>query len=94
MGSTIPKDPDVGKPVTRGYRERYEWTSQFQGAEMIATSGASRARTVTSSQAVAGPRAKARANGCFESQILPIEAPVPDDAGAPAETGRRRRGAA
>src|SRR5438552_9719889 len=36
MGSTIPKDPDVGKPVNRHYFEHYEYTSQFEGAERIA----------------------------------------------------------
>ena len=57
MGATIPKDPDVGKPVTRAYRERYEWTSQFQGAEMIAGQwGITRETVRRVREAVAGPR--------------------------------------
>ena len=36
MGATVPKDPFVGKPITRKYWEHYENTSQFEGAERIA----------------------------------------------------------
>src|SRR4051794_2908056 len=36
MGSTIPKDPDVGRPVNRNYWEHYEFTTQFEGAERMA----------------------------------------------------------
>ena len=36
MGSTIPKDPFVGKPVNKSYWEHHELTSQFEGAERIA----------------------------------------------------------
>jgi acetyl-CoA C-acetyltransferase len=83
MGSTIPKDPDVGKPVTRAYRERYEWTSQFQGAEMIAQQwGITREACDEFGKLSQDRAAKARANGHFETQLLPIEAPVPGDADA------------
>ena len=44
MGSTIPKDPNVGKPVNKNYWAHYEFTSQFEGAERIAeTRGLTRA---------------------------------------------------
>ncbi len=46
MGSTIPKDPYVGKPLSRRYRDHYEATSQFEGAERIAESVAHHARAV------------------------------------------------
>jgi acetyl-CoA C-acetyltransferase len=84
MGSSIPKNPDVGKPVTRGYRERYEWTSQFQGAELIAKQwGITREDCDEFGKRSQDRAAKARANGVFESQIVPIDAPVPgDDGGA------------
>src|SRR5688572_21373465 len=36
MGSTTPKDPDVGKPVNKNYWKSHEFTSQFEGAERIA----------------------------------------------------------
>ena len=36
MGATIPKEPATGVPVNKNYRENYEWTSQFDGAERIA----------------------------------------------------------
>ena len=57
MGSTVPKDPFVGKPINRNYWEHYENTVQFEGAERIAeklVAHPRRARRVR--QAVAGPR--------------------------------------
>jgi acetyl-CoA C-acetyltransferase len=36
MGSTVPKDPNVGKPVNKNYWQQHELTSQFEGAERIA----------------------------------------------------------
>jgi acetyl-CoA C-acetyltransferase len=36
MGSTVPKDPEVGRPINRNYWAHYEATSQFEGAERIA----------------------------------------------------------
>jgi acetyl-CoA C-acetyltransferase len=83
MGATIPKDPDVGKPVTRGYRERYEWTSQFQGAELIAKQwGITREDCDEFGKQSQDRAAKARANGAFETQLVAIEAPVPGEEGA------------
>src|SRR4051812_46607528 len=32
MGATVPRDPDVGRPINRNYWEHYEYTSQFEGA--------------------------------------------------------------
>ena len=37
MGSSVPKDPFVGKPINKHYWEHYENTSQFEGAERIAS---------------------------------------------------------
>lgn len=36
MGSTAPRDPDVGKAVNRRYWARYELTTQFEAAERLA----------------------------------------------------------
>ncbi len=57
MGSSVPKDPFVGKPINRKYWEHYENTSQFEGAERIAEKfGVTRERARRVRQAVAGPR--------------------------------------
>jgi acetyl-CoA C-acetyltransferase len=88
MGSTIPKDPAVGVPVNKNYWSHYEWTSQFEGAERIARQwGISRSDTdafgkLSQDRAAAAWDAKA-----FDSQIVPIEAPVGFENGKPtAET--------
>ncbi|MCU0273315.1 MAG: steroid 3-ketoacyl-CoA thiolase [Acidimicrobiales bacterium] len=71
-----------GKPVTRKYWEQHEFTSQFEGAERIATKyGISRADTDG-----LGLESQRRARvavdeGRFETQILPIEAAVVDEHG-------------
>ncbi|HEX7097007.1 MAG TPA: acetyl-CoA C-acyltransferase, partial [Acidimicrobiales bacterium] len=78
MGSNVPKDPFVGKPVTRAYWAHYEWTSQFEGAERIAEKWG-----ITREQAdVFGKQSQDRAiaawaEGRFDSQIVPVEAPLP-----------------
>jgi acetyl-CoA C-acetyltransferase len=83
MGSTIPKDPNVGKPVNRTYREHYEWTSQFDGAERIAAQwGVTREMTEEFAKLSQDRAAKAQANGYFETQLVPIEVPVPGEDGA------------
>ena len=57
MGSTVPKDPFVGKPINTHYWEHYENTSQFEGAERIAEKfGVGRDELDAVRQAVAGPR--------------------------------------
>ena len=61
MGSTTPKDPDVGKPVNRNYWKQHELTSQFEGAERIAEKwGISREAVRCVRQAVTGPRGRLR----------------------------------
>jgi acetyl-CoA C-acetyltransferase len=67
-----------GKPITRKYREHYEFTSQFEGAERIATKyGITREdadRFGLESQLRA---ARAVREGRFTSQLIPVEVPVP-----------------
>ncbi len=36
MGSSVPKEPNVGKPINKNYWAHHEFTSQFEGAERIA----------------------------------------------------------
>ena len=55
MGSTIPKDPNVGKPINRNYWAHHEFTSQFEGAERIAEKWHHPRRLRRVRQAVPGP---------------------------------------
>jgi acetyl-CoA C-acetyltransferase len=80
MGATIPKDPDVGKPVTRSYWKHYEWTSQFEGAERIADRwGITREQCDALGKQSQDRAAQAWAEGRFDAQIVPIEVPAPTD---------------
>ena len=93
MGSTIPREPSVGVPVNKRYRENYEWTSQFDGAERIAKQwGITRADTDAFGKLSQDRGAAAWAAGAFDSQIVPIDAPVGFEDGKPtAETHRVTR---
>ncbi len=80
MGSSIPKQPDVGKPVTREYWKHHELTSQFEGAERIATQwGIGREDTDAFGKLSQDRAARAWAEDRFDTQIVPIEAPELDD---------------
>jgi acetyl-CoA C-acetyltransferase len=84
MGSTVPRDPDVGKPINKTYWEHYEMTSQFEGAERIAKKwGITRADTDAFGKLSQDRAAAAWADNRFASQILPIEAPVGFEDGQP-----------
>jgi acetyl-CoA C-acetyltransferase len=78
-----------GSPLPKSYGEHYAYASQFQGAEMIAREyGLSREDTDRfglRSQALA---MQAWKEGRFAREVVPIDAPVLDEAGAP--TGERR----
>jgi acetyl-CoA C-acetyltransferase len=87
MGASVVNGP--GKAVPKSYYGHYEFTSQFEGAERIAEKWA-----ITREDADAfGLRsqqlgAQAWAEGRFEGQIVPIDAPVLDEEGKP--TGETR----
>jgi acetyl-CoA C-acetyltransferase len=82
MGSTVPKDPFVGKPINKHYWEHYENTSQFEGAERIAeTFGVSREELDRFGKQSQDRAAAAWAEGRFDTQIVPIDAPTRDDQG-------------
>lgn len=65
----------LGKPVSRTYFEQHEFTSQFEGAERIATKyGITRADTDALALASQQRGAAAIEAGLFESQIVPVQA--------------------
>jgi acetyl-CoA C-acetyltransferase len=88
MGSSVPKDPFVGKPINKKYWEHYENTSQFEGAERIAeTFGVTRDELDAFGKQSQDRAAAAWAEGRFDTQIVPIEAPTRDESGE--ENGTR-----
>ena len=67
----------MGKPITRKYRERYEFTSQFEGAERIATKyGIKREDTDRFGLESQLRAARAISEGRFDSQLVPVHVPV------------------
>jgi acetyl-CoA C-acetyltransferase len=88
MGSSVPKDPFVGKPINKRYWEHYENTSQFEGAERIAEKfGVTRDELDAFGKQSQDRAAAAWAEGRFDTQIVPIEAPTRDENGE--ENGTR-----
>jgi acetyl-CoA C-acetyltransferase len=88
MGSSVPKDPFVGKPINKKYWEHYENTSQFEGAERIAEKfGVTRDELDAFGKQSQDRAAAAWAEGRFDTQIVPIEAPTKDENGE--ENGTR-----
>ncbi len=84
MGSTVPKDPFVGKPINRKYWEHYENTSQFEGAERIAEKfGVTRDELDAFGKQSQDRAAVAWAEGRFDTQVVPIDAPTLDEQGEP-----------
>ena len=66
-----------GKPITRKYRDHFEFTSQFEGAERIATKyGIARLDTERFGLESQVRAARAIAEGRFEAQIVPVEVPA------------------
>ncbi len=87
MGSTIPKEPASGKPVTREYWKHFELTSQFEGAERIAKKwGITRKDTDAFGKQSQDRAIAAWAEDRYSSQIVPIEAPELDDDKKPLDT--------
>lgn len=66
-----------GKPISRKYRDHYEFTSQFEGAERIATKyGITRQDTDRFGLESQVRAARAIAEGRFDRQLIPVDAPV------------------
>ncbi|MBW2419165.1 MAG: steroid 3-ketoacyl-CoA thiolase [Deltaproteobacteria bacterium] len=90
MGSAIPRDPSVGKPVNRKYWKHFELTTQFDGAERIAKQwGISREDTDAFGKRSQDRAAAAWAEDRFASQILPIDAPLWGEDGKPSKETQR-----
>jgi acetyl-CoA C-acetyltransferase len=84
MDASVPRDPFVGKPINRKYWEFYENTSQFEGAERIAEKfGLEREQLDAFGKQSQDRAATAWAEGRFETQIVPIEAPILGEDGNP-----------
>ena len=87
MGSTVPKDPYVGSPLSRRYRGHYEPTSQFEGAERIAEAwGITRAECDQLGKQSQDRAARAWAEDRFAGQVHAVQAPDLGDDGKPSDT--------
>ncbi len=82
MGSSLGQG--VGKAVPKSYFGRYQWTSQFQGAELIAQKwGLTRDDLDQFGVDSQERAAKAWAEGAFGTQIVELDAPDLDEDGKP-----------
>jgi acetyl-CoA C-acetyltransferase len=82
MGSSMGQG--VGKAVPKSYFSRYQWTSQFQGAELIAQKwGLTREDLDQFGVDSQDRAAKAWAEGAFDTQIVELDAPDLGDDGKP-----------
>jgi acetyl-CoA C-acetyltransferase len=82
LGSSVPKDPDVGKSINHNYWKHYEHTTQFEGAERIAEKWSITREELDEFGKLSQDRAAtAWKEGRFESQVTPVEAPTGDDDG-------------
>ena len=90
IGSNSSKKLGLGVPIPKPYFERYEMTSQFEGAERIADKwGITRADTDAFGLASQERAARAWAERRFDGQIVEIDAPDVDEDGNP--TGSTHR---
>ncbi len=82
LGATISKDLD--RPLAKSYFEHYEATSQFEGAERIADKwGVTRADCDAFGLQSQQRAAQAWAEGRFEREVLPLDAPDLGEDGKP-----------
>ena len=89
IGSNSSKKLGFGVPIPKSYFPLYEMTSQFEGAERIADKwGITRQDTDAFGLASQQKAATAWAEGRFDTQIVPVEAPIVDEEGKP--TGETR----
>jgi len=87
MGASVPKVPDVGKPVNKQYWEHHEFTSQFEGAERIADRwGISREACDELGKLSQDRAAAAWADDRFATQLVSITAPDLGKDGKPTGT--------
>jgi acetyl-CoA C-acetyltransferase len=80
IGSNSSKKLGLGVPIPKTYFGRYEFTSQFEGAERIAEKwGVTRADTDEFGLLSQQRGARAWSEGRFDGQVVPVEAPTLDD---------------
>jgi len=85
LGTAVLKD--LERPLGRSYRARYELTSQFEGAERIADQWGITRRDCDELGLESQTRARrAWAEGRFEREVVPLEAPDLGEDGKPAGT--------
>jgi acetyl-CoA C-acetyltransferase len=90
IGSNSSKKLGFGVPIPKPYFGRYEFTSQFEGAERIADKwDITRADTDELGLSSQQRAAQAWAEGRFDTQIVGIDAPDLDDDGKPTGTTHR-----
>jgi acetyl-CoA C-acetyltransferase len=90
IGSNAARSLDMGLPVPKSYFARYEYTSQFEGAERIATKwGVTRADTDAFGLQSQQRGAQAWAEDRFATQIAEVDAPDLGDDGKPTGTTHR-----
>jgi acetyl-CoA C-acetyltransferase len=81
---------DFGRPLPPSYRDHYELTSQFEGAERIADKwGITRADTDRFGLESQQRAQRAWAEGRYEREVLPLDAPDVGEDGAPTGTTHR-----
>jgi acetyl-CoA C-acetyltransferase len=87
IGSNSSKKLGLGVPIPKTYFPRYEFTSQFEGAERIADKwGITRSDTDEFGLLSQQRAARAWAEGRFDTQVVAVDAPDVDDEGKPAGT--------
>ena len=81
---------DLGRPTPKSYFEHYEVTSQFEGAERIAEKwGITRSDCDAFGLESQRRAQQAWAEGRFEREVAPVDAPDLDEAGKPTGTTHR-----
>jgi acetyl-CoA C-acetyltransferase len=87
IGSNSSKKLGLGVPIPKTYFPRYEFTSQFEGAERIADKWGITRRDTDEFGLLSQQRAaRAWAEGRFDTQVVAVDAPDVDDEGKPAGT--------
>ena len=90
IGSNSSKELGLGVPVPKTYFPRYEFTSQFEGAERIADKwGITRADTDEFGLLSQQRAARAWAESRFDTQVVSVDAPDVGEDGKPTGTTHR-----
>jgi acetyl-CoA C-acetyltransferase len=87
IGSNSSKQLGLGVPIPKTYFPRYQFTSQFEGAERIADKwGITRTDTDDFGMLSQQRAARAWAEGRFDTQVVAVDAADVDDEGKPTGT--------